>query len=131
MKSRKFSYPPIHIGTSLLLVILIALCMVVFSVLSLSCALKDSEYSTKNAQRTKEYYEACNQAEVRLSHISSKDFSSKEVLEFSVPINDTEILQVVLKEAPAKSPCYEIISWTKHSTENWTGSSHLPVLNGE
>lgn len=43
MREKKTTYPPINIGTSFMLVIFILLCMVIFSVLSLSSAVKDYE----------------------------------------------------------------------------------------
>ena len=70
-KVRKTSYPPINIGTSLLLITFIILCMIIFSVLSLSSALKDVQYSQKNAARTAAYYKANNQAEQQLASIDA------------------------------------------------------------
>ena len=70
-KIRKTSYPLINIGTSFLLITFIILCMIIFSVLSLSSALKDVQYSKKNAARTAAYYEANNQAEQQLASIDA------------------------------------------------------------
>ena len=39
MKPKKNSYPPVNVGSSFMLVILVILCMVVFAMLSLSGAL--------------------------------------------------------------------------------------------
>ena len=69
MKIKKHSYPPVHMGTPLMLVIFIILCMVIFAVLSLSTAAKDYNYSEKNAVRITNYYNACNQAEAALAEI--------------------------------------------------------------
>ena len=66
IKVKKTSYPPVNMGLSLMLVVFIILCMVVLSVLSLSTALKDYDYSAQNAKNTIEYYEACNKADQRL-----------------------------------------------------------------
>ena len=95
MKTKKNSHPPINIGTSFLLVIFIVLCMVIFAALSLSSALKDYEYSKKSAQRTNAYYEACNQAEEIFAQIVQSD-STEEKIEYTVPIDEDEILHVVL-----------------------------------
>ena len=70
-KIRKTSYPLINIGTSFLLITFIILCMIIFSVLSLSSALKDVQYSKKNAARTAAYYEANNEAEQQLASIDA------------------------------------------------------------
>ena len=57
MKHKRSLHPGFQIGTSLLLVVLMALCLLVFSALSLSTAIRDYEYSKKLAVKTKEYYE--------------------------------------------------------------------------
>jgi len=71
MTPKKTSYPPMNMGTSLMLAVFLILCLVVFSVLSLSGALKDSGYSEKQALRTSNWYEASNQAEKRLAVIDA------------------------------------------------------------
>lgn len=132
MKIKKQTYPPVHIGTSFMLVIFIVLCMVIFSVLSLSSAYKDYEYSQKNAKRAKEYYEANNLAEEKLAEIdaliASGDIdSANSVIEFTVPVNETELLQVSLNIHPEQTPHYKITTWKTISTLEWSGNSSLPV----
>lgn len=120
-KIRKTSYPLINIGTSFLLITFIILCMIIFSVLSLSSALKDVQYSKKNAARTTAYYEANNQAEQQLASIDvilhdSDTFKScleqleandnltlytdstmaQATLTYIVSIDEDEALQVIL-----------------------------------
>lgn len=127
MKTKKNSHPPINIGTSFLLVIFIVLCMVIFAALSLSSALKDYEYSQKSAQRTSAYYEACNQAEEIFAKIVPSS-STEEKIEYTVPIDEDEILHVVLLRQSGTSPTYKIQSWTQEPTTQWTGTETLPVL---
>ena len=155
MKYEKTSYPPINIGTSLMLVIFIILCMVIFAVLSLSGALKDASYSEKNAHRTTCYYEACNQAEELLARIdtvlserTSDDSLIHELqavddtvlvtkegtaltITYTVPVDEDEILEVVLTAASQESPHYLIQAWTKCSAAEWTGTQTLPVLGSD
>lgn len=69
MKPRKNSYPPVNVGSSFMLVILIILCMVVFAVLSLSGALRDARYTRKTTERNTAYYKANNTAEEKLKLI--------------------------------------------------------------
>lgn len=159
MKTRKTSYPPVNIGASLMLVIFIILCMVVFAVLSLSSALKDLDYSEKNALRTSSYYEASNRAEELLAQIDTilAETPSREeriqklqtfenvtaaeegfelVVTYSVPIDEDEILQITLA-APFQTPethvsqRYTIRSWTQCSAAEWTGTQSLPVLGSD
>lgn len=127
MTTKKSSYPPINIGTSFMLVIFIILCMVIFAVLSLSSALKDYEYSKLNAERTIAYYEACNLAEEIRAQIEAEE-RSEEIIEYSVPIDEDEVLQVVLTHQPGTEHTYSIRSWIQDSVADWTGTQTLPVL---
>ena len=122
MKTKKIAYPPIQIGTSFMLVIFLTLCMVIFAVLSLSSAVKDYNYSQKNAARTTAYYEACNAAEPP---------TKNETISYTVPIDEDELLQVVLTTQPQGEKPYTITSWQQLSTSEWTGDQTLPVLKSK
>lgn len=151
MKPQKSSYPPFNIATSFLLVIFIVLCMVVFAVLSLSNAVKDRNLSEKNAARTTAYYEAGNRAEeilavidqtIAASHsleeaqrnleqLDELTVTSKEstlLINYAVPIDDSEILEVSLETSTKSADNLIIRSWKQHSTNEWTGDTSLPVL---
>ena len=130
MKTKKSSYAPMNIGISLMLVVFIILCMVIFAVLSLSSAQKDYQYSIQTAKRTAAYYEACNRAEEIRAEFEI-DESLEDVIEFSVPIDDNEILCVTLTRKPDENSGYYISSWVQDSTDEWTGKSTLPVLGSE
>ena len=127
MREKKTSYPPINIGTSFMLVIFILLCMVIFSVLSLSSALKDYDYSKQKANRTTAYYEACNEAEEIYAKIVTENHTEDSIV-YSVPINENEQLQVILKRRSDTENNYFIHSWLQISTKEWTADPTLPVL---
>lgn len=127
MKEKKSSYPPINIGTSFMLVIFILLCMVIFAILSLSSALRDYDYSKQKADRTKSYYEACNEAEEIYANIE-KENHTEDSIEYSVPMNENEHLQVTLKHRSDTENNYFIHSWLQISTKEWTADPTLPVL---
>lgn len=65
----KKKYPAFNIGTASMLVIFIILCLVTFSVLSVTSANNDKNYAKTIAQRTHSYYDASNQAETQLTQI--------------------------------------------------------------
>ena len=65
MKKKKL--PITNIGTVTLLMIFIVLCMITFSALSLSSALRDAQMGKKAATRIAEYYTASNKAEELLA----------------------------------------------------------------
>ena len=127
MKEKKVSYPPINIGTSFMLVIFILLCMVSFAILSLSSALRDYDYSKQTADRTTAYYEACNEAEEIYANIE-KENHTEDSIEYSVPMNENEHLQVTLKRRSDTENNYFIHSWLQISTKEWTADPTLPVL---
>ena len=129
MKDKKFSYPPVQIGASFMLLIFVILCMVTFAVLSLSTSMKDYEYSVKNSERTIQYYTANNIAEEKLAEIISSETTEKTI-EYQVPINDNEALEVVIMIQPDKNTKYSIVTWKQISTKEWTGDEKLPVLGG-
>lgn len=66
---KKNQTPIINVGIPSLLLIFLILCLVTFSVLSLSSASADEKLSRKIADRTTEYYEASNTANDTLSDI--------------------------------------------------------------
>ena len=132
IKAKKTSYSPINMGISLMLVVFIVLCMVVFSVLSLSTALKDYRYSKTNAENTTEYYAACNQAELKLAQIKDNlsTYDENEIIEYVVPINDSKSLQVVIELHPSENS-YTIKTWKSISTITWEGDDTISVLGSE
>lgn len=124
MNRKKFSYPPINMGTSFLLVIFIILCMVVFAVLSLSSALKDYEASKQNAARISAYYQACNKAEEIRANIAAENHT-EATMEYSVPIDENQVLHVILEHT---EQTWKIKSWKSESTAQWESTQTLPVL---
>ena len=129
MKDKKFSYPPVQIGASFMLLIFVILCMITFAVLSLSTSMKDYEYSVKNSEKTIQYYTANNIAEEKMAEIISSETTEKTI-EYQVPINDNEALEVVIMIQPDKNTKYSIVTWKQISTKEWTGDEKLPVLGG-
>lgn len=122
---KRKSYPVTNIGSVSLLMVFIVLCLVTFATLSLSSAAGDYKYSQNTAQHNTEYYNACNQASLRLKKIDnilseayqnnaadyysevSDQFTSMEnvtadfttdtpSISFEIKINKTKALKVVL-----------------------------------
>lgn len=74
-------------GVSLMLLIFLSLCLITFSLLSLSGATADETLSQKAAQRTTQYYAAVSSANEILSHI---DTALAVYLEEAVHADDPE-----------------------------------------
>ena len=142
MKNKSpFSF--INIGSSSLLVVFLALCLVTFAILSLSTAKNDYEFSARSAERTTAYYEACNEAE-RIAAAFSRTLSEAETdgsvtdaavteiagdqaefdqtsgtLSYEVPVSDRQKLSVVLKFNDPSEPevRYSVSRWQIVPTE--------------
>ena len=64
--NHKKSFPIINMGTSLLLVVFIVICLIVFATLSLSSSLRDQKYTDKAVLKTENYYLAYSHAQKQL-----------------------------------------------------------------
>ena len=119
------------IGGSSLLVIFGVLCLVIFSLLSLSTVLAESRLSEAAAQRTQQWYAADLQAQEVFARLRSGEMpagveKSDAYYRYSVPVSENQTLQVILREA---EDCWEVISWqTIPNPED--GDTTLPVWQG-
>ncbi len=123
MKRTDNTYPGFQIGSSLLLVILTALCLIVFSALSLSAALRDLSYSEKVAEKTIAYYKADSVANYKLKALVDSGASGTH--SYEVPISENRILSVSVEFTDAS---YHITTWKEISSETWENDNTLPVL---
>jgi len=125
-------YPAVNIGSASMLLVFIILSLITLSVLSLSSAVSDYNYSQKIADRNTEYYAACNHAEQILSDIdhiladtwnhnySAYDnevvkslsavagvetgaLATEHIAEYTVEMNETSALKVELYIYPANA----------------------------
>ena len=126
MKPKRKLYPGFQMGTSLLLVILTTLCLMVFSALSLSSALRDYEYSEKIAEKAILYYEADSKANELLGELV--DSEQLGIHSFFVPLNDERQLSVTVE---VTDNTYTILEWKEVSSKEWEGDSTLPVLGSD
>ena len=174
----------INMGTSLLLVVFLVLCLVVFAVLSISTAQADYNLTANQAGQTTEYYTACTKAEEILSDIDRRlaeggimaldsSISTAEIatadttatpdmpytleedgehVSFSVQVNDSQVLDVVIRlteaslnydnrnaatetsgtNTPANSlHYYEIETWQLLPISDWQPQSNSTLVNIE
>ena len=128
MESKK-KFPITNIGTVTLLMIFIVICMVVFTVLTLSKSAADYNFTKKLATQTTAYYDACSQAE-ELRAKADAGANKKPEVSYSVPINDRLELAVTLRLAGGH---YEIVKWKEQQAGEWQGdnSINLMQLQGE
>ena len=142
----------LNIGTSSILIIIVILCLVCFSGLSITSANADYRLSKRLADRTTAYYDACNQAQNSLCMISGalediyQESSSKEDYEnkikrslqdlfiFSYPINENQILQVSVSPLypdTAEGDFIQITSWQILNITTPELDNSLPVFGSD
>lgn len=130
MKHReKVSMPAI--GGSSLLVIFGVLCLVIFSLLSLSTVLAESRLSEAAAQRTQQWYAADLKAQEMFARLRSGEMpdgveQTEAYYRYSVPVSENQTLQVILQETDNG---WEVIVWqiVPHPED---GDTTLPVWQG-
>lgn len=149
MKSKKkFG---LNVGASSILVIIVVLCLVCFSGLSITSANADLRLSQKLAERTNSYYKACNEAQIQLKKLTAdlasiyNESSSEEEyknnvnkslsdsLSFYCSINENQVLQVSISPLYPQNPSgdfYEITYWQIVNLTSFELNDTLPVFQG-
>lgn len=129
-KKREFT---LNVGISSILFIFVVLCLVSFSILSLSSAMSDYKLTERVKENTEAYYNACNEAETLLASFDATlselystgvsrtgyyDKVGKKKI-FSVPVTDIQTLTVeinILFPEESGLPFYEISKWQVETT---------------
>lgn len=150
MKSKK-RYG-LNIGTSSILIIIVILCLVCFSGLSITSANADYRLSKRLADRTTAYYDACNQAQSTLATLSTQleelyqqssskaDYENKikeslqDSLSFSYSINENQTLQVSVSPLypdTAENNFFQITGWQIVNSVSPELDTSLPVFGSD
>lgn len=154
MKQRK---PVVSTGLVSIVLIFVLLCLLTFSVLSLSTAQANLKFSQKSAERTTAYYNAENTANDILlqiigcleRHKEKKDadsfyeavrkdldslsgiyFTDKNHLSYTVAMPGEQVLSVTVElfcEADADGNLYKITSWRTSSVHEWQENTPLEL----
>lgn len=123
----------INIGTSSLLLVFVILCLVSFATLSIVSANADRKLSSKVIDRSKAYYQVCNEANVKLedidkslrnvyeSGVSRDEFYAQvgTTISFCVEVSDIQVLSVSADIEYPKEPgdsFYTITCWSLETT---------------
>lgn len=133
----------LNIGTSSILFIFVILCLVSFSVLSLSSAMSDYKLSARVSSNSSSYFEACNKAEEILADtdetlkalydtgISRSGYFEQvgKKKSFAVYVTDVQtlIVEINIDYPNPGEPFYEITSWRLETTGNLEYDENLPV----
>ncbi|MBR5896566.1 MAG: hypothetical protein IKZ39_03005 [Lachnospiraceae bacterium] len=136
---------PLNVGTSSVLFIFVILCLVSFAILSLSSSMSEYKLSSRVAENSEAYYNACNTAEEQLASFDKtlKDLYDTGISRsgyyesvgkkktFAVPVNDIQTLEVeirILYPEKAGESFYDITSWKTDTTGELEYDDTLPVF---
>ena len=143
-----------NVGIISFLTIFVILCLVTFSVLSLSSAKSNQNMTEKSITHKTEYYELCNQGEAYLEKIDNQLYenyqnSSSQIQYFSlleniktidsnIEINNQSLsfdiiinkqkLHVELNILYPGNQFYELKTWNIESSEKWQADQGLNIL---
>ena len=145
MKPRRISFGT-HVGTSLILLIFMVLCLISFATLSLVNATADRRLTAKLSDRQEAYYAACHEAEVfilsegaRLEQLRDKSSGESAFLRAAdsltlyrtFAVSDSQCLEVELipdygAERGSRIGSYRIITEEQEEPDET-----LPLYTGE
>lgn len=150
MNENKRQAPFVNVGSSLLLVVFLLMCLITFATLSFSSARSDESFSQRIADRKTEYYTASNKAERLLAQIdqlldnadpANLDFAAinsldadvaydpdAATLSYQVAINDKQALDVVLVLEEDEDRHYRIERWQTVTTRKWESDDKLELM---
>ncbi len=135
MNNRK-SYG-LSIGASSILIVIVILCLVCFAGLSIASADADYRLSKKLADRTTDYYAACNEAQLKIMSMCENEDKIKESLSdsltFTCFINENQSLEVTVVPVHsdnADNCLYEISSWRVITLSLPELDNSLPIFLG-
>lgn len=114
----KKNYPAVNIGSASMLVIFIILCLVTFSVLSVASTNSDRTYAQNVADRTEQYYNACNKAEEVLAAIDSVISASYRQYGADYLKEGAALLPASLSDVPLESADFPVISFSVRLNES-------------
>ena len=119
---------PIGVGVVTLCMVLMVLCLAVFSALTFASAQADLRLSQRNAETVSAYYQADTQASLRYAEFEN---SGEEELSEYIPVSDTQELYLHLRRQEGGG--VEVLAWQlipARGTEP-VEDPDLPVWDGE
>lgn len=144
-----------NIGSSMLLIIFLILCLLMFATLSLSAARSNALASRQNAARQTLHYGASNASQEilallpeilkqpendRMASTSAGDIpihtavsdNGHTTLAWQISFTDGQALAVALDIADTDNCAdFTVTQWQTVSTTDWTGTQTIPVMNPE
>ena len=130
----KQRYIPMPIGSASLLTIFAVLCLLTFSLLSLSTANVNKKLSDKSAEAIANYYNADFEAQQILSKMREPTYPDqvkkigKNMYSYECKISDSKNLSVVVM---VNGQTFNIRKWNVVSTIVWKADDSIEVWDGQ
>lgn len=130
MKDDRFELSGVGAGT--LLTVFSVLCLVVFTVLSVSTVQSQRALAVRSAAAAEDYYRADARAEEILARLRGGECPEQvqiqgDICRYSCPVSQTQSLEV---EVQLKEDTYTVLRWQAVSTVEWEASPGTPVWQG-
>lgn len=114
---QKHDRPPIIGGTSLLTIFAV-LCLIVFTLLTISTSIASRNLADRSHQAVQAYYTADSQAEIIFAQLRSGIVAEHVTVDgntyaYTYPISDTQFLSVLLTESDGN---WNVLRWEVVST---------------
>ena len=134
-EGRKTRYAPPALGGSSLLVAFAVLCLTVFALLSLSTVRADGRLAGASAKAVQDYYAADVQAQEILARLRNGETPEGVTLsgsgllyaDYTVPISDTQELQVQVILKGISDAEYVVESWRAVPAGEWAPDDGLDL----
>lgn len=126
---KKNTFNGMSIGIPSIMIIMVTLCLLCFAGLSIVSANADLSLSKKLAQRTTDYYHACNEAQKDLSYALKKEPFEDSFSNIYI-INDNQQLSVEAVLSASSEKPITITLWKIETIENPELDTSLSVLLG-
>lgn len=120
-------------GSVSLITIFCVLCLVVFSTLTLSTALREQSFANQYNKSAVNYYEADTKAvqvfnQILNNQAADVDYTVEDdIFRFTIPVSDTQNLEV---EVRASMDTKEILSWRTAFGAAWETDEFIEIWDG-
>ena len=133
-------------GAVSLVMIFCVLCLAVFAVLTLATADREAKLTDMTAQNAADYYAAdaaavqivsalrdgkTPETDIEIEHVFSEyPDGARETAAFTVPISDTQALEVEVLLADQNGPNFQITRWQTVYTGEWEPEEYMNLWDG-
>lgn len=137
-QQNKQRFSPPAVGGISLLVVFAVLCLTVFALLALTTVQADTRLADAAAKAVTDYYDADCRAQEILARLRNGErpegveqaYLDGVIYRYTVPISDTQELQVEVEMQPGPEADYKVRRWQAAPTGEWESDDSLDLWDG-